>query len=77
MQVIVMLQGGLKDLAGQSSNRIVLTDPSLYEVKDILGKINVNRADVGFVLSEDKFLDWSDKLHDGMTIAMYPLIGGG
>ncbi len=77
MRVIVLLQGGIKDLSDQSDNRIELIDPSLYEVKDILNIIKLNQSDVGIVLSENKLLDWSDKLMDGMTIALYPLVAGG
>lgn len=77
MRVIVLLQGGIRDLSDQGSNRIELVDPSLYEVKDVLNRITLNPGDVGFIICDNKLMDWNDKLQDGMTIALYPVIGGG
>ena len=77
MRVVVLLQGGIKELSGQSTNRIDLIDPELHEVKDILNTIKLNPGDVGFIICDNKLLDWSCKLQDGMTIAIYPVIGGG
>lgn len=77
MRVIVLLRGGLRELLDQGNERIEITAPSLHEVKDILEIIKLNPGDVGFVICENKLLDWSDKLQDGMTIAIYPVVGGG
>ncbi|MHC1761234.1 MAG: hypothetical protein AB9917_17325 [Negativicutes bacterium] len=77
MRVTVLLQGGIKELSGQSINRIELTDPALHEVKDIFNIVKLNPGDIGFIICDNKLMDWSNKLQDGMTIAIYPVIGGG
>lgn len=77
MRVTVLLQGGIKELTGQNDTRIELTDSTLHTVTDVFNVITLNPGDVGFVICDNKLMDWNDPLQDGMTLAIFPVIGGG
>jgi molybdopterin converting factor small subunit len=77
MKVEVLLLGGLRELAGHDDRTVSLDDPSLRRVADLLPPLRLPPGIVGLAMCGDRQLDWEDDLAEGMTVTLYPLVGGG
>ncbi len=77
MRVSVLLVGGLRELAGLDDKTVLLDDPSLRKVADLLPLLRLPPGIVGLAMSGGRQLDWDDDLAEGMEITLYSLVGGG
>ncbi len=77
MMVTVIFKSALKEYVPGYYDRVEVDYDSQLTIRTILEQYHLHPGHIGLVLIDGQLSDLNCPLHDGATVELYPIFGGG